>query len=104
MGAFLRTALIVLLYALVSGSAAWVGAEWASRVLDGCTGPSVDCGYEKALGAVFIYHPLLWFAAFALLFATRRWRLAPLFEGRGLLWLVPVIFLVAYAAFFASLL
>ena len=101
LGALLRTAGIVLFYAVVSGAASWVAADWAPRLIDTCAGSAVDCGFTRGLEAVLIYHPLFWFITFALLLASRKNALLPVFETRWIYLIAPAIFLAVFAAYFA---
>ncbi|WP_243372382.1 hypothetical protein [Microvirga solisilvae] len=100
LGALFRTAGIVLFYAIVSGAASWVAADWAPRLIDTCSGPAVDCGFTRGLEAVLVYHPLFWFITFALLLATRKGTLLPVFETRWIYLIAPVIFLAVFAVYF----
>ncbi len=100
LGNLLRTVCVILVYAAITGAAAWTGSEIVPRVIRTCTGPGVDCGYSEGLTAVLIYHPLMWFAGFMFLLATRKWRLLSVFEGRWVYLIAPAILALIYAAFF----
>jgi hypothetical protein len=100
LGALFRTAGIVLFYAVVSGAASWVAADWAPRLINTCSGPAVDCGFTRGLEAILLYHPLFWFVTFALLLASRKGALLPVFETLWIYLIVPAVFLAVFAAYF----
>jgi hypothetical protein len=103
----LKMAVTVMLYGLVSGLAAWTGADIATDY--GLFGSCFEggCGY----GAIFLGFPVLWLSLFMLLIVTQRWvglgLFGSWFEGRRkyalLLLGLPILWLVFLALFFVLL-
>ncbi|WP_243372380.1 hypothetical protein [Microvirga solisilvae] len=91
---------VTLIYAAISGSAAWNGAEILGQY--GVFGSGAHSG--KELGIIFIGFPVLWASFFALLFAVHGLQFGFLLQGWWGYAYPAGAFIVIGAAFFAWLL
>ncbi|NIX76743.1 hypothetical protein [Microvirga terricola] len=100
LAATIKALAAIIIYAAVSGFAAWNGAEILGRL--GLFGSGHESG--KELGIIFVGFPALWFVLFMLLFAVRGWPLVGFLEGwRGFAFAI-LAFLVICVAFYAWIL
>ncbi|MCG7392379.1 hypothetical protein MHY87_05615 [Microvirga sp. ACRRW] len=91
---------VTLVYAAISGSAAWNGAEILGQY--GVFGSGAHGG--KELGIIFIGFPVLWALFFALLFAVHGLQFGFLLKGWRVYAYPASAFILIGTAFFAWLL
>ncbi len=91
---------VTLVYAAISGSAAWNSAELLGQY--GVFGSGAHGG--KELGIIFIGFPVLWAVFFALLFAVHGLQFGSMLQGWWVYAYPAGAFVVIVAVFFAWLL